>query len=107
LPLGEFVMSSPFNGTVVINAWVSVQNGCRITYTASRGSGAGFTVLGKHGGNEGGNSEFEFFFETDALREFLRLGTEALAELDVPPPQQETETPSAQGDHRRVPDGSE
>lgn len=62
-------------GKVVVHAWADVYNGCEIRYRVSEnGRGANFMV--------GDSADpFEFYFESKALQELMKAGTNALAEL--------------------------
>ena len=76
-------MGSIAYGTLDVNAWVAVHDGCEISCKPHPGSGVSVTVTGTNRRRgPGGDEEFEFWFETGALRMFLALGTDALAELD-------------------------
>ncbi len=62
--------------TLVVNAWVGVQDGCEITCTTEGKHGAYFTVRSADA------PPFEFSFAAAALRQFLAVGGKALADLD-------------------------
>jgi hypothetical protein len=62
---------------VVVKSWVGVSGDCPISYNADTdGDGVDFMF-----GNQ--PDHFEFGFDTEALREFLRVGTDALREMDA------------------------
>lgn len=65
-------MFSPL--TVV--SWASARGNCRMHYTINNADEMVIIF-------DGGTSEFEFAFDVHALREVVRLGTDALAEMDV------------------------
>jgi hypothetical protein len=69
-------------GTLVINSWVSIHEGCEIKYNLNGSGGTYVTVSGN-------GDPFEFFFETEALRQFLEVGGTALTELDTLAAQEE------------------
>lgn len=62
--------------SLVVNAWVGVQDGCEITCTTEGKHGAYFTVRSADA------PPFEFSFAVGALRQFLAVGTQALSDLD-------------------------
>jgi hypothetical protein len=64
------------HGTLIVNSWVSIHEGCEITYSVSGSDGTHFTAGGKA-------QPFEFFFQAAALRQFIELGVKALAEMDA------------------------
>lgn len=79
------MMGSIAYGTLEVTAWVAVHDGCQIRCTVNPGSGVSVTVAGTNRRRgPGGDDEFEFWFETGVLREFLALGADALAQLDSP-----------------------
>lgn len=63
--------------TLVVNAWVGVQDGCEITCKTEGKHGAYFTVRSADA------PPFEFSFAAGALRQFLAVGGKALADLDA------------------------
>ncbi len=63
-------------GTLVVNSWVGIHEGCDITYNVNGTDGVYVTVSGNA-------QPFEFFFDVAALRKFVELGGEALAEMDA------------------------
>lgn len=78
-------MGSISYGTLDVVASVAVHNGCEISCTVTPGYGMSVTVRGTNRRRgPGSDDEFEFWFETEALRTFLDLGNNALAELDSP-----------------------
>jgi hypothetical protein len=64
------------SSAVSFSSLVALRDGCRIAYEVG-GSG---TVWFRVGTPEDG---LEFDFESEALREFVRLGAEALTEMDA------------------------
>jgi hypothetical protein len=64
-------------GLCTVTSWVNVRDGCPISFSVG-GSGLAFFMVGDSDGNE----SFEFQFESEVLRKLLRLGTEALSEMD-------------------------
>jgi hypothetical protein len=71
-------------GTLVVNSWVGIHEGCEITHSVSGSEGTHFVV--------GGQAQpFEFFFQTEALRQFVELGVKALAEMDAVAAKEEAE----------------
>jgi hypothetical protein len=71
-------------GTLVVNSWVSIHEGCEITYSVDGSDGAHFTA--------GDTTQpFEFFLQAEALRQFVEQGTRALAEMDVLAAKEEAE----------------
>lgn len=64
------------HGTLVVNSWVSIHDGCEITYNVNDSDSAQFTVSGTA-------QSFEFFCQAEALRRFIEQGVTALAEMDV------------------------
>jgi hypothetical protein len=62
-------------GTVKVGAWVGIHDGARISYLVS-GSDAEF-----HCGEDA--SGFDLAFESEALRDFVRVATEALQAIDA------------------------
>ena len=63
-------------GTLIVNSWVGIHEGCDITYNVNGSDDVHVTVSGKA-------QPFEFFFQADALRKFVELGGKALAEIDA------------------------
>jgi len=76
-------------GTLVVNSWVGIHEGCDITYSVNGSDGVYVVVSGKA-------MPFEFFFDCEALREFLAQGGKALAEMDVMAEREATEWESRQ-----------
>jgi hypothetical protein len=72
------------HGTLVVNSWVGIHEGCEITYNLNGSSGVYVSVSGKA-------DPFEFFFEAEALRQFLALGGKALTEIDALAAQEQAE----------------
>ena len=62
------------HGTLVVNSWVGIHQGCDITFRVNTSEDVYVTV-------SGGAAPFEFFFEETSLRQFIELGTEALAKM--------------------------
>jgi hypothetical protein len=71
-------------GTLVVNSWVSIHEGCDITYSVNGSDGTHFTAGDKA-------HPFEFFFQAEALRQFIELGVKALAEMDALAAKEEAE----------------
>ena len=63
-------------GTLVVNSWVDIHEGCDITYSVNDSDSMHFTASGTA-------QPFEFFFQTNALRQFIEQGIKALAEMDA------------------------
>jgi len=63
-------------GTLVVNSWVGIHDGCDITYNVHGSDDVYVTISGEA-------QPFEFFFQADALRKFVELGGKALAEIDA------------------------
>lgn len=61
---------------VSFSSLVALQDGCRISYEVG-GSGTAWFQIGTP------EDGLQFDFESEALREFVRLGTEALGEMDA------------------------
>lgn len=74
---------------VADNPWIVVHMDCPITFTV-RGSNDAHVLLGEMPG-----TNFEFNVEAEALREFLRLGTDAMREMDAIHAREEAEAGSA------------
>lgn len=77
-------------GTLVVNSWVGIHEGCGITCDVQGGNAVFVTVSGE-------DQPFEFFFEAEALRAFLEQGTRALAEMDRLAEQEEAERETREG----------
>lgn len=71
-------------GTLVVNSWVGIHEGCDIKYSVNGSDGVHVTASGKA-------QPFEFFFDFEALRKFVELGGKALAEMEVLANQEEAE----------------
>lgn len=63
-------------GTLVVNSWVGIHEGCDIAYNVHGSDDVYVTVRGTA-------QPFEFFFQADALRKFVELGGKALAEMEA------------------------
>lgn len=61
---------------VIVTSWVRVDTGCPIRAEVIGSAETEFTC-GRAPG------DFEFIMEADALREFLKVGTKALEEMDA------------------------
>ncbi len=61
---------------LAVNSWVAIREGCPMSYYVKGSAETDFRCGGERDG-------FEFAFEAEALREFLRLGTEALQDMDA------------------------
>jgi hypothetical protein len=71
--------------TLTIGAWISLHEGCEISSDVG-GSNVGLlTVRGA------GQQPFELYFRAESLRQFLEVGTRALAEMDALAAQEEAE----------------
>jgi hypothetical protein len=70
--------------TLIVNSWVGIHEDCDITYNVNGSDGTYFTASGKA-------QPFEFFFQADALRKFVELGSKALAEMDALAAKEEAE----------------
>lgn len=64
------------SSTVSFSSLVAMRDGCRIAYEVG-GSGQAWFQVGSP------DDGLEFDIESEALREFVRLGTEALTEMDA------------------------
>lgn len=64
-------------GHLTVMSWVDIGDGCPIRFDIS-GSGKAKALCGPNP-----RDGFEFTFDSEALREFLRLGAEALHEMDA------------------------
>lgn len=63
--------------TLDVKSWVHAADGCPIRHNAGRAPGESVTfTFGT------GPDEFEFGFDTESLREFLKVGTEALRQVE-------------------------
>jgi hypothetical protein len=63
-------------GNLKVNSWVSISKGCPMSYGVSDSAEVNFLCGSLRDG-------FEFAFDADALREFLKLGGEALQKMDA------------------------
>jgi hypothetical protein len=73
-----------------VSSWVGIRQGCPIRYRVNASDDVEFAV--------GGIREcFEFVFDAEALREFLRLGAEALQEMEARQAQEEAAEHEATG----------
>jgi hypothetical protein len=63
-------------GKLAVNSWVAIREGCPMSYYVKGSAETDFRCGGERDG-------FEFAFEAEALREFLRIGTEALQDMDA------------------------
>jgi hypothetical protein len=77
-------MNRRMYGTLVVNSWVSIHDGCDITSHVSGSDDVHFNVEGK-------GQPFELYFQADALRQFLEAGSQALAAMDAIAAQEEAE----------------
>jgi hypothetical protein len=71
-------------GTLVVNSWVGIHDGCDITFNV-QGSDAVYATV------SGTSQPFEFFFQIESLRTFLEQGSKALAEMNARFEQEEAE----------------
>lgn len=71
-------------GTLIVNSWVGIHEGCDITFNVQGSDAVYATVSGK-------SQPFEFFFQVESLRTFLEQGGQALAEMDARFEQEEAE----------------
>ncbi len=72
------------NGKLKVNSWVAVGEGCPIDYLV-HGSDVVDFVFG------GGPDNFEFGFDAEVLREFVKLADKALQEIDAQHVQDESD----------------
>lgn len=63
--------------SVAVGSWVDIHDGCPIRFEVC-GSGVAFVTCGPETADN-----FQFMLESEALREFLRVGCEALREMDA------------------------
>ena len=73
---------------VKVGTWVAIRDGCPISYFVNGSANADFYC-----GPEGDGFEFEF--ESEALREFVRLADEALRDMDAQFASEEAERAAA------------
>lgn len=71
------------HGSVTVDMCIGIRAGCPITYLITADNQAEFSFGGPRDG-------CHYAFASASLREFLRLGTEALAKLDARPLPAET-----------------
>lgn len=64
-------------GTLVVNAWAGIHEGCDVTYNVEGSDDVYVTVSGQK------QQPFEFYFQAAALRTFLERGGAALAEMNA------------------------
>jgi hypothetical protein len=76
------------HGTLVVNSWVGIHEGCKITCSVNGSDSVYVTVNGKA-------QPFEFFFQAEALRQFIEHGVKALAEMDALAAKEEAELDQA------------
>ena len=62
---------------VTVSSWVEIGDGCTIRFEVG-GSGLVCVTCGGSG-----SDGFEFAFGSEALREFLRLGADAMRQMDA------------------------
>jgi hypothetical protein len=72
------------HGNVTVDMCVGIRGGCPITYLITADNQAEFSLGGPRDG-------CHYAFDAASLREFLRLGGEALARLDARPLPVETD----------------
>lgn len=72
------------NDELTVTSWVRIDSGCPVRYDVI-GSAETEFFCGTPPG------DFEFVMEADALREFLKVGTKALDEMDALFNQEEAE----------------
>ena len=76
------------HGGVTVDICVGIRAGCPITYLVTADNQAEFSLGGPRDG-------CQYAFDAASLREFLRLGAEALARLDARIPPKEADINSA------------
>lgn len=64
------------SGKVQVGSWVTIRDGCPISYHVTRSASTEFRC-----GPE--LDRFEFVIEREALREFVRVATDALRDVDA------------------------
>lgn len=72
------------HGTLIVNSWVGIHEGCEITYKVN-GSDSVYVIV------DGKAQPFEFFFQAEALRQFIERGVKALADMDALAAKEEAE----------------
>jgi hypothetical protein len=65
------------SNSLVIGTWVEIRDGCPIQFEVG-GSGVAFVHCGTHP-----DDCFRFTLDSEALRDFVGRGTEALREMDA------------------------
>jgi hypothetical protein len=63
------------SNSLVVGSWVEIREGCPIRFEIG-GSGVAFVHCGTQ------PDSFQFTLESEALRKFVGLGTDALREMD-------------------------
>ena len=76
-----------------VTSWASARAGCPMQHRVDSGDEVEFTF-------GSGRESFDFIFDADALRKFMSLAAEALAEMDVRHAQEEAEEAT---DSRKLP----
>lgn len=66
--------NTEMQGTLVVNSWVGIHEGCDINFRVNSTDDVYVTVTGDA-------DPFELFFQANTLRQFIELGGEALAEM--------------------------
>lgn len=61
---------------LITNSWVSIRGGCQLRYRVSEDDCVDFSI-------KDGAQVFEFEYQADALRQFVELAMQALAEVDL------------------------
>ncbi len=74
---------------LTISSWVTIHEGCPMSCDVI-GSAETYFLCGSS------SDGFEFHFEAEALREFLKLGSKALADMDTLYEQEETARDAAE-----------
>jgi hypothetical protein len=64
--------------SLTVSAYVGIRKGCPMTYSINSDNQIEFSFGGARDG-------FDFSFDIEAMKELLKLGGEALAELDTRP----------------------
>jgi hypothetical protein len=65
------------HGCLAVNSWVEIRDGCPIRFEVG-GSGVAFVRCGRNP-----RESFQFTLDSEALREFVRLGADTLREMDA------------------------
>ena len=76
---------------LMLNTWATITDGCEINYSVN-GSDAVDFMFGRS------PDYFEFGFDADALRNFLKLGGEALAKMDALHAEEQTTQPTSRNE---------